>query len=178
MATNRKPKGNYTRQTGDWFIDRAATVGGYFWPSSNLATVLDLYNNASDGTNLHVYRVFAGNGAAANYGMTRLSGHGAKFLTNAFPVVITGPTLPGQLYYDTIAPQFVGAIGPQDEPFFDALFMENDAGSMDVWDAPGPICLIPPGFFMRVYGFTGTGRTGGGAQMSASFYYVALPDRG
>lgn len=178
MPTNRTPKGNYVRSTGDFYINQAATVGGAYNPSASVAAVLDLYNNASDGSNLHVYRIFAGNDAAGWYGITELSGHGANLMCNAFPVVIGGPQLPGQLYYDTIDPQFSGGPGfPTDTPFSDVLFMDNEAGSMDIWSGPGPIKVIPPGYSLRVYGFTSSTFTAG-QEMVASFYYVVLPDRG
>lgn len=178
MPTNRTPKGSYVRSTADFYIDQAATVGGVFWPSTAVVTVLDLFNNAQDGSNLHVYRVFVGNDAAGWYGMTRLQGHGANFLTNSFPVVITGASLPGQLYQDTIAPQYPDQPFPKDTALFDAFIGDNEAGTEDMWNAPGPICVIPPGFSMRVYPFVGANQTGGGGQMSATFYYVVLKDRG
>lgn len=178
MPTNRSPKGSYVRPTADFYIDQAATVGGFFYPSSAVAAVLDLFNNAQDGSNLHVYKVWVGNDAAGLYGMTRLQGHGATFLSNAFPVVITAATLPGQLYQDEIAAQFSGSFFPKDTPFSDAFIADNEAGSQDTWSAAGPICVIPPGFSMRVYPFVGSGQTGGGQLITATFYYIVLKDRG
>lgn len=178
MATRRKPKGSYVRETGDFYIDRAATVAGWFWPSTALATCIDLYNNAKDGSNLHVYRVWVGNDASGIYGMTRIEGHGANFLQNGVPVVITGPSLPGQCWYDTLPPQYTGFFFPKDTPFSDAFFADNEAGSQDTWQAPGPICVIPPGFSMRAYAMVGSGQSGGGGMMAVTFYYVVLPDRG
>ena len=178
MPTNRSPKGNYVRSTGDFYVSQSATVGGVYWPSATLVTVLDLYNNAADGSNLHVYRVFVGNDAAGWFGMGRLAGHGANFLTNAYPVVITGPTLPGQLYQDTIAPQYVTEPFPKDQALFDAFIGDSEAGEEVRWSAPGPLCVIPPGFSMRVYPFVGSNQVGGGGMMSCTFYYVVLKDRG
>lgn len=178
MATNRSPKGNTIRPVGDWYTDRAATVGGAYNPSASVAAVLDLYNNASDGSNLHVYKIFVGNDAAGWYGITQLSGHGGNHVADGFPVVIGGPQLPGQLYQDTISPQWSGGPGfPVDTAFGDVLFMDNEAGSMDVWSAPGPIKVIPLGYSLRVYAFTSS-TFSAGQLMVASFYYLALPDRG
>lgn len=178
MPTNRSPKGSYVRPTADFYIDQAATVGGCFWPSTAIAAVLDLYNNAIDGSNLHVYKVWVGNDAAGLYGMTRISGHGGNFLQNAIPVVITAPTLPGQLYQDTISPQYSGFEFPKDTALNDAFIGDNEAGSEDTWYAPGPICVIPPGFSMRVYPFVGSGQSGGGGLITCTFYYVVLKDKG
>jgi hypothetical protein len=177
MGTWRRPKGTYVRPTADWFTDRAATVGGAFDPNAVLATTLDLYNNATDGTNLHVYRLWGFNDAAGHYGVTTLKGHGANFMRNASPVIVGNPILPGQLYQDTIPPQYSGFLFPFDTPFSDVLFADNEAGSQDTFAAPGPICVIPPGYSLRVYSLCGSGQTHG-QMMTASFYFLALPDSG
>lgn len=178
MGTWRTPKGSYFRSTGDFFIDRAATVGGYYRPSATRATTIDLYNNAQDGSTLHVYRVWVGNDASAEYGMTKLFGHGANFLQNAVPVVTGNPTLPGQAYWDTIPPQYVPTFSPTDTPLSDAFIADNEAGSQDAWATPGPICVLPPGYSMRAYSFIGSNQVGGGNVLAVTFYFLAMPDRG
>jgi hypothetical protein len=179
MATRRTPKGSYVRATGDFFIERCATVGGAYNPSAVGAAVLDLFNNAVDGSNLHVYRIFVGDDAAGWYGITTLSGHGANFMQNAVPVVTGAARLPGQLYWDVIPPQYTATAGalPVNIPFSDVLFMDNEAGSMDIWTGQGPISVIKPGYSLRVYALCSTTFTAG-QMIVASFYYAALPDLG
>jgi hypothetical protein len=173
----RNPLGVYVRQTPDWFLRRCATVGGAFWPSAQVGAALDLYNNAQDGSLLHVYRVFVFNDAGAEYGMTRIQGHGANHLMDAVPIVITAPGLPGQLWQDTVPAQFAGNQFPKDTAFSDAFMGNNVAGSMDDWHDDGPICVIPSGFSLRVYGFAGAAQVGG-TYMNATFKYAVLSDQG
>jgi len=177
MATQRRPKGSYTRPTSDFFIDRAATVGGWYSPTAVLEPVLDLYNNAQDGSNLHVYRVWVGNDAASIYGMTQIKGHGANLMQAAVPVVTGAPRLPGELYYDGITPSYTYIGVPKDQPISDAFFMDNEAGSQDAWQAAGPICVIQPGYALRVYPVISKSNAAGGF-IAATFYYIALRDIG
>jgi hypothetical protein len=173
----RKPSGVYVRQTPDWFLRRCATCGASFWPSGAHATALDLFNDAKDGSWLHVYRVFVGNDGGGTYGMTRLQGHGANYLMDGVPIVITAPSLPGQLWLEILPPSYPGPLFPKDFPFFDAFIGDNGAASQDDWHDDGPLCLIPPGFSMRVYSIASTTQSDGQA-MAATFKYAVLPDQG
>jgi hypothetical protein len=174
VGTWRRPKGSYVRPTGDFFIDRAATVGGFFVPSALLNTSLDLYNNATDGSNLHVYRLWVHNDAETLYFATRVKGHGATLMQNAVPVVVGAGALPGQLYYDT-QPQ-LGATFPVDTPLSDAYYFGDESGFQAGFAAPGPLAVILPGFSFRVQTALKAAITGN--LLVATFYFVALPDTG
>jgi len=173
MATYRRPKGSYVRATPDFFGDRAATVGGVYVVAPPDGVVFDLFNNASDGSYLYVYELWVGNEAGEAYGVTRLKGHGANFLQNAVPVFTDGPTLPGELYQDTIGPLFVGIPAPPGFVHSDALIGDNVAGSVDIYSTVGPLCVLTPGYSLRVYAITGTGYINP-TQLGCSFYFLAL----
>lgn len=177
MGTHRRPKGSYTRPTPDYFTDRAATVGGVFSSTAGHGAVLDLFNNATEGSNLHVYNVWVGNDAGQLYGMTTINGHGANFLSNGVTVIVPGPTPWGQLYYDTIGPIWSGTFFPVGGNFSDRLYGNDVAGVVDQWNVPGPLCVLYPGYSLRVYEVAGSGETGTNP-FAVSFYYLQIPDAG
>jgi len=177
VATHRSPKGSYTRPTPDFFIDRACTVGGVYSPVPAVGAALDLYNNATEGSNLHVYKVFVGNDGSELYGITAIHGHGANFLQNGATVIVPGPTPFGQLYYDTVPAQWTGFLYPNNTALSDRLYGDNTAGSTDQWYAQGPICVLSPGYSLRVYVSTGTTVTSA-TPIAVSFYYLQLRDQG
>ena len=173
MPTYRRPKGSYTRPTPDFFSDRAATVGGVYVAAAPNGVVFDLYNNATDGSALHVWKFWVGNEAGEAYGVTRIHGHGANFLQNSVPVFTDGPQLPGQLYQDTIAPLFTGIPAPPGFVQSDAFIGDNVAGTVDIYGSPGPLCVLAPGYSLRVYGITGTGYINP-TQIGVTFYFLAI----
>jgi len=177
MATHRRPKGTYTRPTADFFIDVACTVGGVFAAAAGSGAALDLYNNAADGSSLHVYNVWVGNDAGQLYGVTAIHGHGANFLLNGATVVVPGPTPWGQLYYDTVAAGFAGTFFPVGGTLLDRLFGNNVAGTVDSWSTGGPICVLSPGYSLRVYESVGSAQTGINP-LAVSFYYLQIRDQG
>jgi hypothetical protein len=177
MATYRRPKGSYSRPSPDFFIDSACTVGGVASAAAGTGAVLDLYNNASDGSSLHVYNVWVGNDASELYGLTALHGHGGTWLANGVTVIVPGPAPWGQLYADTIAAQWPGTFFPVGTTIGDRLFMNNVAGSQDTWRTGGPICVLSPGYALRVYKSAGAGTTGTNP-MAVSFYYLQIRDQG
>jgi hypothetical protein len=177
MATYRRPKGSYTRPTPDFFINSACTVGGVTSAAAGTGAALDLYNNALDGSSLHVYTVWVGNDASELYGITALHGHGGTFLANGVSVIVPGPTPWGQLYVDTVPAQWSGTFYPAGTSLSDRLYMNDVAGSQDRWHTGGPICVLSPGYALRVYGATGSGTTGT-SPVAVSFYYLQIRDQG
>jgi len=173
MATYRRPKGSYNRPTPDFFADRAATVGAFYWPTAAVSTTFDLYNNASDGSSLHLWAAFVGNDAAGLYAATQLKGHGANFARNSTAVITASGQLPGQLWIDTQAPQFSTLPWDKDTIYADAWVLDNEAGSLDNLHSGGPICIIQPGYSFRVYPLISSAQSGGDV-MAVTFYFLAL----
>lgn len=173
MATYRRPKGSYTRATPDFFSDRAATVGAFYWPSTVLSTTFDLFNNARDGSSLHLWAAFVGNDAAGLYSATQIKGHGGTLAANATAVITASAQLPGQLYIDTQAPQFSTLPWDKDTIFANPWVLDNEAGSLDDLHSGGPICIIQPGYSFRVFPLCSSAQTTAPV-MAVTFYFLAL----
>lgn len=66
MTTHRTPKGVYSRNTPDFFDYHGAFAGVSQLGSAANFTSVGLYNNATDGSYLHVYRVIISTVAGSN----------------------------------------------------------------------------------------------------------------
>jgi hypothetical protein len=170
----RKPKGSYTRHTTDWFLDRCA-IGGVFYNSTvGKMPAIDLFNNAQDGSNLHIYRLWVGNDAGFFYLVTRQSGSLNGTPVAPFPVIASGAALPGIISYADV-PNFPSPI-PAPYGVGAYIAANNEAGSLDPFEAGGPICVLIPGTSLRVT--WGSQAVGSGAALGVTFYYAALADQG
>jgi hypothetical protein len=177
----RSPLGVYVRQTPDWFVSRGAIAGGFFVSSDNTTGAsVDLFNNANDGSYLHVYRLWVHNDAEGMYAVQQLQGHGANLFGAAFPVTIGDPTPPGQLYYDETNSGITPPTDdyPPDTPILNPLMLGDESGFEFQAGLPGPLMVIPPGYSMRAQSLVQQGSAGRGGVMVASFYYAWLPDKG
>lgn len=106
-----------------------------------------------------------------------MAGHGANLFGRARNVLAGGPAPEVNLYWDTFPAQYSGTEYPQDTPVFDDFFLDNEAGSEDLYRVNGPIKILPSGYSLRVYTFVGSGQTNGNV-ITASFHFVMLPDQG
>ncbi len=69
MSVFRKPKGQYVRNTGDWFFERA--MGGSVTTVASVGqlSTASLYNDATDGSILHVIALEVFCATASTYGL-------------------------------------------------------------------------------------------------------------
>jgi len=179
VGTFRTPKGSYVRQTPDWYIHDGSSIGGIVTVVSPPVPSLDLFNNATDGTLLHVYQVIVGAQGYGPYALMTLKGHGANFITGAFPVVADDALPWGQLYWDsqTAVQTWVSGTPANGSNYGSAYALDATGSTIDSLQTPGPISVLPPGYSLRVWypiNF-GTGTIG---TLSASFRYVEIQDRG
>jgi len=174
VATYRRPKGSYTRPTTDFFIDRCVIAGVWFTPALTFGGSIELYNNAADGSNLHLYRLWTQNDAAGGYYVTRQTGTQGGTAVQTFPVISSGAALPGIVNYAAIA----GTAYPLHGPFVLSgyMAMDNEAGSQDTFGADGPLCILVPGDSLRVIQPFGSAIDQG--TVAATFYWAAIRDTG
>lgn len=169
----RTPKGAYVRPTTDWFLSRCAIAGVFVNTGAGNGVAVELFNNAQDGSNLHIYKLWVANDAAGAYWVTRQTGTQGGTAVKTYPVVSSGPTLPGLLNYATVAQVDWGA-APFAMPAYIAA--DNEAGSLDSFGLPGPLCVLVPGDSLTVYNPVG-GVFGDGI-VGVTFYWAALSDLG
>jgi len=107
---------------------------------------LDLYNNATDGSNLHLYYLVIFNDAQGMWAGNPHYGHGANFVANALPVITGAPSPPGQVYQDVVGSSFSGSNTiPNVTPLSFALMGGEETGSCPRVAPPGPLSVILPG---------------------------------
>jgi hypothetical protein len=174
MGTWRRPKGSYVRNTADWNIAQCASVGGAIQPSGNQGVVFDLFNNATDGSSLHVYEIFTFTGGDDIWTAYGVKGHSANFVANASAIVIGNPGPWGALYYGLTPSR--GSL-PFDTVISAAYTFWDVSAIEQHTSAPGPLMVVPPGYSMRVDqpSYISGARA---VLLSATFYFVALPDQG
>jgi hypothetical protein len=170
----RNPLGVYVRQTPDWFLKLCAIGGVAYISTVGKMSAIELYNDANQGTNLHVYRLWVGNDAGFIYTVTRQAGSlgGTQVPTN--PVITGAPALPGIINYADVPNSPSNPPTPYAVPGY--IVGCNDAGSLDIWEAGGPICVLTPGTSLRVT-YANQSPTSF-TVLTVSFFYAALADTG
>lgn len=173
MPTYRRPKGVYTRPGPDFFIGYTAVVGGAYTSSMGVNAAVALYNNDQASRYYHVYGVMVGNDAESFYTIKPVKGNSGSVLDTAHSVVVNGLPPSGQCYGYDVPNQ-----SHNNDPVAGAyLFGNNVTGSMDFWQMPGPICVLPPGYSLEVATFEDL-TSGTLSILIASFYYALLSDPG
>jgi hypothetical protein len=177
MGTTRRPKGTYVRPASDFFIHDTAMVGATYLSNAHLDAAIELFNNATDGSYLHVYKVMLGNDGQGWYLGSIYHGNLGSNATQPFSVVSNRARPWGMLYAGDLAPLYPGS-NPVSGSFFSGyLAGESFGGSSDQWMAPGPIAVLAPGYSLQYRSNIGTLSTGGGI-LDCTFYYMDVPDQG
>jgi hypothetical protein len=173
MATDAIPKGTLVRPTPDFYIDQLAIVGGGFTLSSANDVTFDLYNNTQPAAYFHVYKIWVFNDGEGSNAMSIQVGHGANFVTNAFPIVFDAGSPAGQLYQDQAA-QVVPSltIYPTAAPYGSYFVGGDEAAAQHPLGAAGPIAVIPPGYSLRIRSLNSIGNTNN--SLGVTFYYAIL----
>lgn len=177
MGFFRRPQGVYSRQTPDLFLGQAGMVGGYYWSSLIEDTRLSIFNADPQGLFCHIYKVFVGNDAAGVYSATQFKGPGQTQLQQAFAVVAGNAPPNVYLYRDLLTPLYSGIGFPKDTDFDGYIWADNEAGSQDQYAVNGPICVLPTGWSFGVRTFVSSSDSNSEV-ITASFYFVMLPDQG
>lgn len=179
MGTNRRPKGSYVRPTPDWYILEGASAGAIVNVTSPPVPAIDLFNNSTDGTFLHVYEVWVGAQNYGPYAIVAVNGHASTFIANAKPIVVGTAQPWGALYWGSLTADATWVSGTPANGFNygSDYATDNPDGTVDRWRSSGPIKVLPPGYSLRVWypiNF-GSGTVG---TISASFRYIQVHDRG
>jgi hypothetical protein len=161
----RKPKGSYVRTTPDWYFNHAASVGANNPGSPGTHAVVDLFNDAQDGSLLYIYELMTFNLGTESIRVQQFNGHTAGASSGpTYPVNPNVGKLPGFVYIDQIA----GATQPNTDPYIFGTLSNQD----EYINPHGPIMIVPPGYSCRLLN--------NAVQFGFQFwiYYVALRDSG
>jgi hypothetical protein len=178
VASHRKPKGIYTRNTPEWFIDKLAWAYGVADSNFATTTIFGLFNNDTSGRTLYVYRM-----------RLVLIGGGHLFLrvfqedlaTN-FDLSVTPDVQPGR----AVNPQLAMPPGqwkgggtstppPLDATLYRIYITESPSGPIlgeYLEQAQFPLWILPTGYSLELFGDQTT------QFVSGAFWYTYLPDAG
>ena len=160
MSKYRRPHGQYVRETADWFIDRRMAGGAYSGVVAGKFASVSLYNDATDGSVLHVI------GATGN---TFISPDTVDLYTHkgVLGTVVAGATTPITPFLTTL---------------WGKIYTSSDAAAtsdMGIWtlglvNAPQPwpynfpLCVLAPGFSLLCQGSTA------GADVDMLFHWLVM----
>lgn len=138
MSKHRRPHGQYTRETADWFVDRRMAGSAYSPPVVGKYGSVILYNDATDGSILHVVALNLCTFVAAS--IVNVAFHqGAIGTLQPNAVVPIGPhflQLPGKIYLSSDPATFqlpaVAILGGTNNPQF--------------WPHNFPLAYLNPGY--------------------------------
>ena len=138
MSRHRIPHGQYNRGTADWFVFNRMAGGNSQVAVAAAYSFVLLYNDASDGSMLHVIGAAAQTTTATNHisAFFHQGTMGSSFPNTTVRIVPNMGLLAGVLY--------VGSMGGfvQDVPLWDFGIPGNDTP----WPYEWPICILPPGY--------------------------------
>lgn len=167
MASLRRPRGTYVRNTGDWFSANLCS-GAWYDDTTGAATYLwvGLFNDTTDGRSLYVYSISAAmDGANVMAGVVVQGTRGAQ-VAACVNVNPSKGAPPGKIYSQRTGPAAPPSIG-QAVPAGMAFLIGTSFGSPQFTPSHA-ICILPPGYSCFVVSDFQT--IDGGA----SFWYVPL----
>lgn len=136
-------KGTWARNSPDWLVENAASVGANNPGLPGLFCCTDLFNDSAAGQYLWVYKVVVGNSGTFSIRVQQVQGNCGGVSGPSYPVVIGSPQLPGTLFINQIASH----AAPNTDPY---ITDASSAALVDLIDPPGPVCVISPGFSLRL----------------------------
>jgi hypothetical protein len=151
-------------------------IGGCFYLStSGLSPSIELFNNAHDGSALHLYRIISNAAGAGPYYITRQTGTQGGTIVPSYPVVSSGSQQPGQINYTDVASSTYPRVGPVGAAAM--IVLQNYAADNDYVSTDGPFCVLVPGDSIRVVNpYQGTEPSS--QYLSATFLWLAIRDLG
>jgi hypothetical protein len=138
VSKHRTPHGQYVRQTGDWFMSRRMAGGAGSAAVAAKYSQASLYNDASDGSILHVIGLSLTTATTqSNIGCYIIQGFmGAPLTSQPVPIGPFFKQLPGKFYFGSDA-ALVPAL-----PIWVAGGLQAPAE----WPHDFPVCFLNPGY--------------------------------
>ncbi len=162
MISSRVPKGIYSRNTPDWFIDSLAWGGGEasFGSGENF---VGLNNNDNAGRILYVYGLTASTTSVDGMHVENSNYQTIYPIANCVSAQPTSGAPPGQIVFGEIT------VPPTTGNFFNTL--ASAAPQLQMF-ADWPLFIVPVGYTLLVAGVTDA------CDVSAAFWYVYRGDHG
>jgi hypothetical protein len=138
MSKWRQPHGQYVRTTPDWFIDNHMFGGSASFAAVGKFSSVSLYNDATDGSTLHVYGLlsFTTTAATVIQVIVTLGTYGPAPQGVTQNVVPYRGLLAGSIYVNQVVDQ-----NQNNTPW--AFPTMNSAAP---WPYDFPVAILPPGY--------------------------------
>jgi hypothetical protein len=136
-------KGSWARSSPDWLVENAHSVGANNPGAVGLFACTDLYNDSQGSDYLWVYKVTIGNSGTFSIRAQQVQGNCGGVSGPGYCVVIGQAAQAGMLFVNQLA----SFNRPNTDPY---LTDASSAALVDYIDPPGPVCVIPPGFSLRL----------------------------
>jgi hypothetical protein len=160
VSKHRIPHGTYSRGTPDWYVDRLMAGGGGLAAAGGAYSVIGLYNNATDGSMLHVWSVWA-------FEEAQTTTSSVEIVNSKF-----GTVQPGQAYnlfpFSGLLAGQITSLSPASQVGGNLIGFLGGGGFPERWQEQGPIAVLSPGTTLVVQ--TGTILR----PLTATFYWVVL----
>jgi len=159
VAAKRNPKGTYTRDTGDWFVDKLQSAYVDIGALGGLFSIASLFNNSNTAENLYVYGLYSWLKDPLQYGVLQFSlgQQGSPPAQGTNPIGSINPLVSGLVtftYTNDSAAQQIGVIGGGNLPM--TIFSRF------------PLAIVPSGSALSIRS------SGGTVTHVAGFWWVAL----
>lgn len=148
MATKRKPKGVYNRNTPDWFSDEVGVAAAYVYAGGlgfTQFTTISLFNNDTAGRSLQVYFISAFWDGAAVILVDQVKGTFGAKVSDATPLSPALNAPPGQCWVQR-TPGAAGAPNPDISTPIGAIGLGFASGGVGYG---APMFVVPQGNSLR-----------------------------
>jgi hypothetical protein len=159
MAFWHPLKGVLSHSTPDWYVDRLAYCGTLV-NGSNPEKWMTFWNDSKPGVNFYVYKIVLSDLTNFDdYQFIPTQQLVGSFRVGAFPVLLSGSTPPGKMYFGNFAtiPSQTNSIGFQ---------VSCGSQAPAILDASFPLFVIPPNSGIAIAGTAATD------QFATTFWYV------
>ncbi len=169
MASHRRPKGVYIRNTPDWRTD-ALAYGGTQYPDPGGAfqtfSTISLYNNDQTGRAFQVYFISAFWDGASIILADLFYGTFGSFAASCSPISPSMANPPGQIFLRT---DVVVGNAPNPNPITPTLYLGLGFASAGIGFS-APLVIVPQGYSLRLVNNIRSAESG------ATFWYTYLPE--
>lgn len=142
MSRFRKPHGAYVRDTQDWFADRRMGGGFYLTAPAGQKPSVSLFNDAADGSMLHVYGFGASTTVAGSQCAVAIRSGvlGSLAAGAAVPMTPFFASRAGNIYTSTDV-----TVSPDN-----IIWVIGLPNQFDAWPYTWPLCVLAPGYSLAV----------------------------
>jgi hypothetical protein len=147
-------KGSWARNSPDWLVESACSVGANNPGAVGLFACTDLFNESQSGQYLWVYAITLFNFGSGSIRVQGVQGNCGGVSGPGYALVVGQAPAAGTLFINQVASN----PRPNTDPYITSA---SQSPVIDVIEPGGPIMVVPPGYSLRLvsnqtqFGFVG-----------------------